>query len=1202
MNNTTINTTNTTNNTTAFYCLSKEAKSLVSNNIALTAHQFIEARHIITSPKRYEVFDITIEEDAKGNIDTTTKIVSLSENPLFANYSVSKRMVVTSVSSLMHENYLEKFVQIKIDSKTKNKDFIKRVSRKKFLFFIDITENKVFVRNNGRFYDLVSHTVYNKLTPNAKAYKMLLFSAGDARNSRALYYKLDYANESSRTIINKVAPGLYDEMAGILTKKDGTKFASRTGMLKTTGKMSCYLDNFIVLNNYVLDLVSDSSDGYALSKARFYMDTFGVGTQADACKISTQSRMGLSQKFTDIVFQDELFEEYVETIVKPYIKENAASSVKKGIVTKYYNSKRRLIATIVGDIDKATHIFDKNTTKAKVNYDREITRGLTIMAVSHLSAGHLNSQVNETLYAVAARQTYELINDANNFPTYTIKDNNGNTKKVRTNFLLNAELPMEKLNRFYDNLMDKVMTKESIDAIFKESQNPVMGDNYDLSILGSKCPTNPVVAASRISSKMDTIKNNIQGLSFETCFDDDSVSSFNMLLSADFTAVFGVRVIGDDCVFNAGIARMIEKMGKDYDNRFDIAIMTKAPKTGIPEYLRAHFMTFDEIDTAIDNIEISDSLKRMFKFKFHNSPDGVIYFPSNKEVFGTLAGSDTDGDKVQAYFDKYMVNQCTEHVVLRIDTTHYVDETAKNTNLSSGYAKKLADTMIAMGKNIEETGYDDNGKNIGETVTLDDDFIGKMYVLNVVSQLSIGQITFWNNKIIMLLVEAYLGRLNNVKTFLKECGISEGFRDEALNIDEDAVINEKYALNLRSRMGEVVWTQENIIEFLICCNKIFRLYQEGAIDATKTGIYIDIIFTCESLFIERLYKLTTAYEDKTRRIAKKYITRDYSSRREFCIVNDVKTKVVEFVDEFAKTENRLMERANTEFRSFINENANKFRYSDAEIDAFADTLAAVEESDANIIRSLYNIKIVYNSIVARRAKLVMEDNYTPEDKEIFKNELDELSNAIRVILDKTTLDDTQKARLVLGIGCSYRVSDLKADSTNKFAYTLCKELVFPYFMGGREYTTECGIISKGNHLDGQTVSVSRGVSEYGLILDSKYTGEVVISGNRAYCNNSFDIKNTDENKAMLVIKKTDIDMTLTRNSSVAVGDDGNVYFYSDVTTDCDAIIIGKIAGAKIFTGKIEEDYYVDIVSEAFWNIPVNGEYEDVPYIVMYLSK
>ena len=1196
MNNTTINTN------TAFYCLSQEAKSLVSNNITLTAHQFTEARHLITSPRRYEILDITIEEDGKGNIGTTTKIVNLSENPLFVHYPVSKQMAVTSISSLIHENYLEKFVQIKIDSKTKNKDFIKRVSKKKFLFFIDITENKVFVRNsNGTFYDLVTNTVYKKLTPNAKAYKMLLFSAGDARNSRALYYKLDYANESSRTIINKVAPGLYDEMAGILTKKDGAKFASRPGMLKTTGKMTCYLDNFIVLNRYVLDLISGSSDGYALSKARFYIDTFGIETQADACQISTQSRMGLSQKFTDVVYQDELFEEYVKTVVKPYIKENAAASVKKGIVTKYYDRKRRLIASVVGDIDKATHIFDKNTTKAKVNYDREITRGLTIMAVSHLSAGHLNSQVNETLYAVAAKQTYELINDVNNFPTYTIKDNNGNTKKVRANFLLNAELPMDKLNKFYDNLMDNLMVKESIDTIFKESKNPDMGDDYDLSVLASKCPNNPVVAASRISSKMDTIKNNIQGLSFGPCFDDGSTSSFNMLLSADFAATFGFRVIGDDCVFNAGIARMIEKMGKDYDNRFDIAIMTKAPKTGIPEYLRAHFMTFDEIDAAIDNMETNDSLKRMLKFKFHNSPDGVVYFPSNEKIFKTLAGSDADGDKVQAYFDKYMVGQCTEHVVLTIDTTHYVDKADKNTDLSSGYAKKLADTMIAMGKNIEETGYDANGKNIGETVTLDDDFIGKMYVLNVVSQLSIGQITFWNNKVIMLLIEAYLGRLDNVKVFLKECGISEGVRDEALNIDEKAVISEKYALNLRSRMGEVVWTQENIIEFLICCNKIFRLYQEGAIDATKTGVYIDIIFTCESLFIERLYKLTTAYEDKTHKIAQKYITRDYSTRREFCVINNVKTKVSEFVDEFAKTENRLMKRANTEFRNFINENANKFRYSDAEIDAFADTMMAVGRSDANIIRSLYNIKIVYNSIVARRSKLVRTDDYTPEDKEMFKAELDELSNAIRVILDKTTLSDTEKAELVLGIGCSYRTNDLKADSTNKFAYTLCKELVFPYFMGGREYTAECGIISYGDHLDGQTVSVSRGVSEYGLILDSRYTGEVVISDGKAYAQKSFEHKFADENRAMIIFRKT-ADMTLTRNSSIVVGDDGIIYFYSDVTTDCDAIEVGKMASARLFSGAIEEDYYVDGISSVTINTRIDGSYEDVEYTVAYLAK
>ena len=69
--------------------------------------------------------------------------------------------------------------------------------------------------------------------------------------------------------------------------------------------------------------------------------------------------------------------------------------------------------------------------------------------------------------------------------------------------------------------------------------------------------------------------------------------------------------------------------------------------------------------------------------------------------------------------------------------------------------------------------------------------------------------------------------------------------------------------------------------------------------------------------------------------------------------------------------------------------------------------------DAYLMKPIKNEDVfnVLNTILSNlnNEELVMEDNYTPEDKEIFKNELDELSNAVRVILDKTILDDTQKA-------------------------------------------------------------------------------------------------------------------------------------------------------------------------------------------------
>jgi hypothetical protein len=75
---------------------------------------------------------------------------------------------------------------------------------------------------------------------------MLLFSAGDARVGRALLLQSNNWFQFFKSYIWKGCSWFICELKAQLTIEKGAKFASRLGLLKTTGKMDCYLENFIV--------------------------------------------------------------------------------------------------------------------------------------------------------------------------------------------------------------------------------------------------------------------------------------------------------------------------------------------------------------------------------------------------------------------------------------------------------------------------------------------------------------------------------------------------------------------------------------------------------------------------------------------------------------------------------------------------------------------------------------------------------------------------------------------------------------------------------------------------------------------------------------------------------------------------------------------------------------------------------------------
>lgn len=1188
----------------SMYHVSEEAKKLMDNDVYLTAKDIEDMRHIYAGADRVEILDVYVEESKHG-LFATTKVIKLANNPLFDVFGTTNKAVKTGNESKVYGKFLDKFVQITIKEKNNKKDFLEEASRKQFKFFIDETLGLVFMVDGRRFKELTTGTSYDKLTADAKEFKMLLFSAGDARVGRALYYNPTTDFNSSRAIYEKVAPGLYDELKAQLTIEKGAKFASRLGLLKTTGKMDCYLENFIVMYDDVLDMVSGMSDGYALEAAGFTVGKDNITTEAEACKVAKQLRLGLSQKFTNVVIQQSLFARKVKMIMD-YLKTLKSSVLEN--TTRYYNEKGRIVAVIVGDLNKASHIFDSNSTKAMVNYTKKINRGLTVMAINHLSEGHLNSQMNESLFVAAAEQDAADAIAAEN---------------AGMNFVPGKH--MMRLEGFFNNLLDELMAEGVATILAKDSKDISLSDNYDLSRLASVCPTNPTVINSNYSSFMDTLKNAIQGLSFKTKFANGISSTYNMLLSCDIAAVFGVKVIPNDCVFNAGVARMMIKH-PELAEQLAEGVITKSPKMGVYEYLRTRFLSFDELFAIIDAQNIDEDLKNQLKFKYLNAPEGQVFFPSNEEIFKTLAGSDADGDKVQVTFDSYIKSLCTKRVVLIIDTTkdkgEYVEQQSK---IGSNFARLIQDKLNKTSKSLEELHLDINGNLTGDVVSTGDGFVESMYMMNMTSQLSIGQITFWNNKLIAILIETLRGNVEYVKAFLKENGIVEGANDELLVVD-DSIVNERFALNLKDAMGQVVWTKENLIRFCVYCNEIFRLYQEGAIDATKTGIYLDIIFKCDTVSIERLYNLETvidkekkvviepAVKDELGNIIKpeksftlnfKKIQRNYENKYDSVYINNVKVDVIHFVDAMGAVENRLIDRVNNEFRLVIEENLNIFRYSDSNVQDFIDTMNEVNDNYPKVLQGLYAIKIAYNSLVSERAS---KDEITSEEREAYNNELSNISNAVRTLIDTINFghysDEERElfiAELLLGVGCSWSPNRVNPFSSSKFAYTICPEYAYAYFTGGTTYSASAKVLNRGQHADGSTVMLSRGVSEYGMITDSRYTGEVVYTDGKVVANGSFkEGTDIDRNRAMIIYKETAA-ATVTRNSSIVVGDDGNIYFYQDVTTDAKPIVAGQMPNTRVFTGEVETDYYVDDLFYVTINTRVGRQFVDVQYAVAYLS-
>lgn len=612
-----------------------------------------------------------------------------------------------------------------------------------------------------------------------------------------------------------------------------------------------------------------------------------------------------------------------------------------------------------------------------------------------------------------------------------------------------------------------------------------LNDNYILDVLAKTNPSNPIVNAKRVEDAYQTMKNMIDGLNIEFVDEDNKATMYNTVVAGDITATFGKGLIPEDCVVIGKFSKMMDK-NPELKEKYGKFIGIKYPSMFINEYASARVLTINEMIEIIHSSDLSQKVKRGLTIYFRNMSDATIMFPASRDIFNTCAGMDTDFDKICVIFDKMIVDV----LYGRQEVLNISSATPKDLENIKYVSESLAKEVKMLNRAIEtNTSFN----------LYDEEFYSKMFCKQIETDDSIGSITKANNRTIALLSECYRDNFAPAKNFLIEnLGSSRGNKLK-YEVNRN-IVDIAYVDDMINKMQYVVWNKENIINFLIDCSKVFRLYQETQIDGAKTGIYLERRLTAKSI------KPTSCMRIEVLEVNGMPVL-----RRNIPEMKAVKTQFghflepVVFEDVLGSIQSSLMDIANIEFKQVIEINKHLFTYTKEQVKEFSDLLNKLNNSKEGkkLLSSMTTLKSTYTSLTSLYIEDVNDctvDGVTDEEKlEVVKANYEahceKIGNSIRIILNNLrTKLGSLKGAVALAVGCS-KVQNgqysIDAHSKNRFAYNCVPELVYAYLIG-KEYKAYGTILQRGNEVEG-LVELVNGVSKNGLVIKERYTGLVEFS-------------------------------------------------------------------------------------------------------------
>lgn len=640
---------------------------------------------------------------------------------------------------------------------------------------------------------------------------------------------------------------------------------------------------------------------------------------------------------------------------------------------------------------------------------------------------------------------------------------------------------IDQLDRAYDNVINEFDGREEQTK-----------EDYGISIIRGIDPSNPAVSGKIISDAADRIANMINKLSFNAggvvgavCSDIAAAFISPEMIKANPKLQFvkaGEVIIGgnEDIVDTKGI---LVKMPKMYLNEHASVVAISGEEAANRVWEAKRSGAFDGIIAA----EKQEEIARLIARWYISVPSGSLILPNISEMFRLIAGMDCDMDKAFILTNPLIVKVLwNKEQNLTISAKKVIN---KSETTSSLIARRIAEKSAK--EEMRRKGAYDFDLLFEDTFERVIEHEGK-----------IGFITFCNNTIVAMLINSLRGDDSDarewVKAVIKKANIksaeelkdiftspeemnAEELKAAELTMTEDGVeVNERYASFIVNSINESKLTRDNLIKFLLCANKVMRLYQESNIDGAKTSYYVNMIiescgFTAESLIpITVKCNLSGAKESRCISISRE--TRDFGTS-----VKDVLGKVQDQLCEYAR------EVLFPEFIKEINEKT-------------------VSKDMLLILDEVYNsieYKSIQNELMALKGAYNMAyvvdiaDQLNKDDEgnrgRLNKGALGIWNKMHKIALAAANGDETLAARMLMVCQMSTKEQGvekaryaLDPNSTNKILYTMNPA------MGALAYVGSEGYEIKGKVIAGEangTFEFIKGVSTCGnCILDNKFFG------------------------------------------------------------------------------------------------------------------
>lgn len=1169
-------------------------------NFTMSLDTLTEVKHVFVSKESISVSSIEIRanDNKKDNKrkDVSIDVIQMDKSCFNEDLivDVSPKYVLVDGIKKEFELYTDCYAQFIIDPSLVNE--IKTI-------FYSAETGQVFKRSSNRFggvyVNLKTNHSVDKLPVDTVEYdpRLGVVTAGTLKKSCFYCHKvmkksyIDFLNEKVNGAFETLRNKIFDNAGQVM------KFLTRPGIAITGQNPIFELDSFAVvedlsgykkldkLNQHLKGKGLKKMDGVVPFKAEVFKDNFRLETIAQALGLHIQFRTN-----KEIVSK-------VQGIPSLFISETLENQPldKDGKVTYKIFTKDGQPT----DLENVQAVFDMNGIKAlglnldtsnSVNdifykFDR-VT--VNVMSIAKLTKGKMSKQAFEPIAVAASEKGQEMMAKSENF----ILDN------------------FEKMmSRAADTLTKSVPTA------------PPLSCNYIMEVIKSSVPFAPLGLRTTKEQCMNMFAKVTDKLGVEITDDNGRNCMFNVVVCPDISlAISSKGIIPDGCVvvgkFSKDLALIENKYGRDsveykeYEAYCGTVIGFKYPKMHFREYLDAKIMNVNDIIEIINSRDdFSDSIKRKLIFHFTNVCDAIIMLPDDLNLMKKCAGLDFDWDKMTILLTSNytFINDLLfgKSLLVNIKTDTVKEIKAKTTPVDG------------RGKIFESNR---KNKNKGQSVPTDkdvvldvnnNDFFWSAFRYAVKNLGNIGEITNWNNTIIGILVELNRGNSLPAKKFLHQLfGKNSGGKKETYSVDS-SVVDIIFVDNILEEMRNCKWTKTNISNFLNDCCKVFRLYQEGTIDSSKTGIYLAMILQCLVVKAKSLLSISAiriededgievtaikraSYKERTIQVERfengKPVTEELETHLMKDFISEVQDKMINLVE--------------TSFESFFEEIKDDFTWKEDEIEYIGDVFDHACIKYPSVVSKLRVLNGAYISslieMINAKNKVLLSGKY--EDKQLDKKlaGIDEtfnlkirvLSSTANRVMNNVNEDAEYKGALAMSISM-LRNGGINPKSSNRFGIAMFPKEVYSFILGEYSSTIVCEskILQYGNEkvTVGDSIEVIRGISERGLILNDKFTGIVNISDNDiAFVNKPLEelgvVGGYDENSYSIVLRANDVDKnieedtfmgSITKDSAIHVTKK-DVYFSKDLDSEFESIAINK--NTNVLTDvELKTDYLVKSV-------------------------